>query len=329
MFACANIGNTLHMIRAMGYAGICLGLPERSITRTVRVANASPDRLREIIRLNLTDLYAILRYNHWEHFCLFRINQSIIPLASHPVNQLRWWEEDEFVSLLRQNGDYVNQYCLRVSMHPGQYTVLNSENPVVVQAAIDEVVATCRVLDTMGLGRMHKMVVHGGAGKPDRATALARLEANWPRIPENVRARLVLENDDKIFSVEDLLPVCRRLGVPLVFDWLHHRAQPGTWAARPVSAIMAEVVQTWRPEDGPPKVHFSSQDPEKKPGAHAYGLDKDDFLIFAEGMNGFTVDVMAECKGKDLAIIQLREELGLQTLACGDLCRHEPLEGAA
>jgi UV DNA damage endonuclease len=190
----------------------------------------------------------------------------------------------------------------------------------VVQSALEEVTATCRVLDTMGLERMHKMVVHGGAGKPDKMTALARLEANWPRIPEHVRARLVLENDDKIFSAQELLPVCRRLGTPMVFDWLHHRANPGAWAERPVSEIMAEVAPTWLPEDGPPKVHFSSQDPDKRPGAHAYGLDADDFLAFAEQMNGFTVDVMAECKGKDLALLQLRQELGWQSLACGDLC---------
>jgi UV DNA damage endonuclease len=308
------------MIRAMGYAGICLGLPERSITRTVRLANASPERLRDVITRNLTDLLAILRYNHEERFCLFRINQSIIPYASHPINTIPWWDEEEFGPLLRCNGDYINTQCLRVSMHPGQYTVLNSENPAVVEAAVAEVQATCRVLEMMGLPRRHKIVVHGGAGKPTHAVALERLEATWARLPAAARARLVLENDDTVFSIEELLPVCRRLGIPLVFDWLHHRAVPGGWAERPLPDIMAEVVATWRPEDGPPKVHFSSQDPEKRPGAHAYWLDPEEFLRFAEGMNGLTVDVMAECKGKDLALRRLRAELGWESLACGDLC---------
>ncbi|MHB9108634.1 MAG: UV DNA damage repair endonuclease UvsE [Armatimonadota bacterium] len=305
------------MIRAVGYAGICLGLPERSVSRTVRLANATPERLREIIRLNLTDLLAILEYNVRERFCLFRINQSIIPFLSHPAITLPWCKE--FAPLLQENGDFIKAHCLRVSMHPGQYTVLNSENPAVVEASLAEVAAACRVLDTMGINRTHKIVIHGGAGKPDRASALARWEAVWPRVPDNVRARLVLENDDRTFSAQDLLPLCRRLHIPLVFDWLHHRAAPGDWAERPVSEIMAEVAPTWTAEDGPPKVHFSSQDPDKKPGAHAYWLDKDDFLDFATQMSGFTVDVMAECKGKDLALIRLREELGWETLACGDL----------
>jgi len=305
------------MIRAVGYAGICLGLPERSVSRTVRLANATPERLREIIRLNLTDLLAILEYNVRQRLCLFRINQGIIPLLSHPANTLPWCEE--FAPLLQENGDFIKAHGLRVSMHPGQYTVLNSENPAVVEASLAEIAAACRVLDTMGLDRMHKIVVHGGAGKPDRPSALARWKAVWSRMPENVRARLVLENDDRVFSVDELLPLCRRLGIPLVFDWLHHRAQPGAWAERPVAEIMAEAVETWSPTDGPPKVHFSSQDPYKKPGAHAYWLDKDDFLAFAAQLNGFTVDMMAECKGKDLALIKLREELGWETLACGDL----------
>lgn len=302
------------MIHAIGYAGICLGLPNVSITRTARLANATPERLRELIQANLSDLLAILEYNVEHHFCLFRINQGIIPFHSHPVNTLHWWEE--FAGWFQANGNFIRKHGLRVSMHPGQYSVLNSENPAVVDAAIADVVATGHTLDAMGLDHTHKVIIHGGAGKPDRATALARLEANWPRIPDYARARLVLENDDKVFSTEDLLPICHRLGVPLVFDWLHHRALPGRWAERPVTEIIAEVVQTWRPEDGLPKVHFSSQDPAKKPGAHDYWLDAQDFLAFRAALEPFTVDVMAECKGKDLALLRLRDELGWESPTC-------------
>lgn len=305
------------MIRAIGYAGICLGLPGVSITRTARLANATPERLRELTRANLIDLGKILAYNVAHRFCLFRINQSIVPYASHAVNTLHWWEEDEFAPLLRELGDYIKQHELRVSMHSGQYTVLNSENPAVVATALAEVTATCRVLDTMGLNAMHKMVIHGGAGKPDRATALARLEVVWPRIPAHVRARLVLENDDKVFSAEELLPVCRHLGVPMVFDRLHHAALPGGWRDRPVADIMAEVVATWQAADGVPKVHFSSQDPEKRAGAHAWGLNPEEFLAFVAELSPFTVDVMAECKGKDLALVALRAALGWQSHFCG------------
>ncbi len=203
-----------------------------------------------------------------------------------------------------------------MSMHPGQYTVLNSERAAVIDAALADLAASSRVLDGMELDGTHKMIIHGGAGKPDYRRALARLEENWPRLPPNVRERLVLENDDKIFPVADLLPVCRRLGVPLVFDWLHHHANPGPWCERPISDIMAEVVTTWREKDGIPKVHFSSQDPAKRPGAHDYYLDKDDFLAFSEELSAVRVDMMAECKGKDLALLRLREELGWASLAC-------------
>lgn len=308
------------MIRAMGYAGICLGLPERSITRTARLANATPERLRTLITQNLTDLYEILCYNHQHHLCLFRINQSIIPYASHPVNTLHWWDDEGFQLLLQRNGDYINRQCLRVSMHPGQYTVVNSETPAVVASALAELSATCRVLDAMGVGPAHKIVIHGGAGKPDHTTALARLRANWQYLPSSVRARVVLENDDKIFSVAELLPVAVDLEVPVVFDWLHHHARPGAWADRPVADIMRDVAATWRAHDGPPKMHYSSQDPAKRPGAHAYWLDADDFRVFRDALGAITVDVMLECKGKDLAAIQLLKELNWRVPPCGDVC---------
>lgn len=307
------------MILRIGYAGMCLGLPGCSISRTTRVANATPERLRALIHANLTDLLSILEYNVRNHFCLFRINQAIIPLASHPANTLCWWDEHEFGPLLRRVGEYIRAHRLRVSMHPGQYSVLNSENPAVVEATLSELAATCRILDSMGLDGTHKMIIHGGAGKPDHAAALARLAENWARLMPEVRARLVLENDDRVFSVDVLLPICRRLGTPLIFDRLHHHALPGAWASRQVADIMAEVVSTWTPADGVPKVHFSSQDPEKRPGAHAYGLDPRDFLTFADELSQVTVDVMAECKGKDLALRQLRATLGWESLACSSV----------
>ncbi len=302
------------MIHAIGYAGICLGLPGRSIARTVRVANATPERLRALTAANLDDLAAILVYNVTHRLCLFRMNQGVIPLLSHPANTLRWWEE--FAGPLRDLGAYIRTHGLRVSMHPGQYTVLNSEHPAVTASAAAELAATCRVFEAMGLDARHKVVVHGGSGAPTHAEALARLEARWQELPAAVRTRVVLENDDRVFSVDALLPVCRRLGTPLVFDWLHHRAHPGAWAARPVAEILRDVAATWGPADGPPKTHFSSQDPDKRPGAHAYGLDADDFRRFGQAIGDLTVDVMAECKGKDLALRHLREEIGLPLSAC-------------
>ncbi len=293
----------------MGYACICLGLPHRSTSRTVRVANATPARLRELITANLADLQAILEYNNANRFGLFRLNQSVIPLASHAVNALKWWAEDEFAPQLRLIGDFIKQHGLRVSMHPGQYTVLNSQNPAVVVAGISEICATCRVLDALGLDATHKIIVHAGAGKPDHSAALVRLVETWVTFPDGVRARLAVENDDTTFSVAELLPICRARGIPLIFDLLHHIANPGGWAHRPLAEIFAEVVTTWQAKDGIPKVHFSCQDPLKRAGAHAYWLDPAEFVSFAHALADFTIDMMVECKGKDLALLRLRERV--------------------
>ncbi|HEY3376085.1 MAG TPA: UV DNA damage repair endonuclease UvsE, partial [Armatimonadota bacterium] len=230
-------------------------------------------------------------------------------------NTLHWWDDDDFRPLFRQCGQYIHAHGLRVSMHPGQYTVLNSTNADVVERAIAEIVATSRVLDSLGVDASHKIVIHGGAGSPDHATALARFADNWPVIPVAARQRLVLENDERIFPVAELLPLCHRLQIPLVFDWLHHQANPGVWQQRTAAEILPEVFQTWHTPDGLPKVHYSSQAPGKRLGAHAYDLDPDDFRDFARAIGTQPVDVMAECKGKDLAVRALRNALGLDDTA--------------
>jgi UV DNA damage endonuclease len=122
-------------LRHLGYACINLTL-KRTTGRTLRLTNLQAQRVGEVIENNLNDLQAILEWNLQHGICFFHIGSSVIPFGSHPEFPLDW--QERFSATLLSVRDVVARHGLRLSMHPGQYTVLNSSNPLVVEHAVAE-----------------------------------------------------------------------------------------------------------------------------------------------------------------------------------------------
>lgn len=286
----------------VGYACICLANEELRCQRTTVLKHARPEKLRELIQSNLDGLQQILRFNEERGFRLFRMGNAFVPFASHPVNELPWWEDYGY--RFREIGRWVRRYGHRISFHASHFTILNSENPQVVESAIADVIYMGRVLETMELGAEHKIILHGGITGPTLDEAEDRLARAFDRIPPEFRRHLVLENDERFYPASRMVPLGRRLGVPVVVDVLHHACYPGDWAGMPCAELLLHVFDTWGPEDGPPKMHFSTQDPEKKTGAHGYWIDGEELESFLEQSRSVPVDfdIMFEAKGKDLAV---------------------------
>jgi UV DNA damage endonuclease len=287
----------------VGYACICLGDDTARCQRTTILRSATPERLRELIQSNLDGLERILQYNEAHDLRLFRIGNSFIPFASHPVNELRWWEEHGY--RFRYLGRWVRGHGHRLSFHASHFTILNSENPAVVEAALADVAYMARVLEAMELGPEHKIILHLGVSNPTPEAALERLAAALDRVPPEFRCHLVLENDERFYSADQAVAFAHRVGLPVVVDVLHHACNPGAWADVTCAELMERVFTTWSPEDGPPKMHFSSQDPDKKTGAHGYWIDGDElerFLVQTRAVSR-NFDIMFEAKGKDEAVL--------------------------
>jgi UV DNA damage endonuclease len=286
----------------VGYACICLGNEALRCGRTTVLRNATPARLRELISANLEGLGAILRFNEARGLRLFRLGNAFVPFASHPVNQVPW--DEEFGDPFREIGAWVRAHGHRLSFHASHFTLLNSLNPAVVESSLADVAYYGRVLEAMALGPAHKVILHVGIHTPTPEAAMDRFAATLARVPEAYRRHLVLENDERFFNAQQVIGLSRRTGLPAVVDVLHHAVNPGAWAEMPLAELLERVFSTWGPDDGPPKLHFSSQDRAKKAGAHDYWIDPEELRLFlaetASVRRDF--DIMFESKGKDLSV---------------------------
>ena len=302
------------MLARLGFVASVLS-EELSTSRTCRLRNATGARIRELVAENLDALDRVVSFLERHRIRLYRISSNLIPFASHHVNTVPW--PSEYALPLARIGARLRELGIRVSTHPGQYTVLNSPHPSIVRAARSELAYHATLLDALGVDSACKIVVHvGGLYAGSEREAMERFIRAATALPEAVRRRLVVENDDRLFDAEEALAVGEAAGVPVVFDWLHHRANP---CRRPVSEVLLEIFATWTPADGRPKIHLSSQARGAAAGAHADYADPQDFMEFLEVAPPAGFDCMLEAKQKDRALLKLRDELQARGIIEADL----------
>ena len=288
-----------------------LGYPCTNVTlnlttgRTLRLANLKEPRLSEVVRENLSTLLYALRWNVERDIYFFRIASSVIPLASHEAFPTDW--QAAFADELAQIRAFVQEHNLRLSMHPGQYTILNAQRLEVVAAAVRELEYHAAFLAATD-PRSGTITLHVGGAYGDKAAALARFAANFPRLSPEAQQRLTLENDDRTFTAGEVLGLCETLDIPMVFDFLHHKLNPTyeTWNAELVP-LLERVVKTWGSRV--PKLHLSS--PRDFTTAHADFVEVGDFAQAVDALafgGDAPYDLMLEAKMKDVAVLRLLEE---------------------
>lgn len=282
----------------IGYACTPCTLPFKT-SRSFILKNFIEERFSQCVKENLDDLMNILKWNVENSICMFRISSDIIPFGSHSINTIKWWEM--FRTELLTCGDYIKDHNLRVSMHPGQYTVLNSPNEEVVTKSISDIEYHCKFLDSLGVDYTNKIILHVGGVYGDKTLSTRRFIDNFKRLSPSSQKRLVVENDDKSYTLEDVLSICETLNIPAVFDNLHHKLNP---CPLTFDEILKKVSGTWKKEDGKIKVHYSDQDLEKKNGAHSQFVVSENFLNYIERLENLPIDIMLEVKDKEISAIK-------------------------
>lgn len=292
-----------------GYVAIALDVPEGSPNKTVTVKTMEKiedlegriSRLRRITRENLATTLRILRYNAANGIHVYRFTSKTVPLATHPL-AAGWDYIDEFRGEWREIGKLICQHDMRVSTHPDHYTLLNSPQPEVLAMSLRDLDYHVSLFEAMGFEKGPQLVMHVGGVYKDKLSSLERFVDQFEQLPERIRLRLMLENDDKIYGASEVLALCKQIKSPMVLD-IHHHACINQ--GEKMETLWPEVVATWG--GAIPKIHLSSPKSVKDFRSHAEFVNVRDFVPFlmaAKELN-HDFDVMVEAKNKDRAMFQL------------------------
>jgi len=262
--------------------------------------------LSEICTHNATNLLLAVETVRRLGIGSFRIMSPLFPRMTHPVVGYRLEDlpgAEKIAGLLESVRSFALLHYIRLSFHPDQFVVLSSPHPHVIENSIRELEYQGMIAESVGAEVIN---IHAGGVYGDKGVALERFCGIFPHLPEPVRSRLTVENDDVSYTVRDLLPVCEKLSIPLVYDLHHHRCNPDGLSEVEATHLSGE---TWRAVDRETYCHISS--PKNgwtgaDPKPHADYIDTADVPDFWLDLK-LTLDV--EAKAKELAVLKLMKDL--------------------
>lgn len=297
-----------------GYVAIALNLPEVTSSSAVTYTNYQKltseeqklNKLKQVTLSNLEDLYKILSYNadHKIHF--YRITSALVPLATHP-NVTNWDYRNIFKKDFVYLAKLIKDNNMRVDTHPDQFNVLNSTKDEVIENSIRNLFSHVHLFEDLQYPD-GKMVLHIGSAQGGKEDSINRFIKNYKKIPEEISKRLILENDDKTFTAQEVLHICKETNAPMVLDVHHHNCNNN---GESLESLIENIFSTWEGEALPPKIHFSSPKEGEKDRKHADFIKADDFIKFLEICKPINIDfdVMLEAKMKDKALFKLVENI--------------------
>ena len=253
---------------------------------------------------NCRDLIEIIKWNHQNGINFFRMTSGLFPWYSeYKLSDMP--HANRIKTLLAAAGNLATKYGQRITTHPGPFNVLPSPTDSVVQNTINELTDHAEVFDLMGLSQTpyNKINIHCNGVYGDKITAMDRFCKNFDRLPQSAQNRLTVENDDKasMYSVTDLMYIHERIGIPIVFDYHHHKFCTGGLTEEEALKL---AVSTWG--DIKPVVHYSEskslheENDKIKPQAHS------DYISEYINTYGLDVDIMVEAKKKELTLAQYK-----------------------
>ncbi|SDY65931.1 UV DNA damage repair endonuclease UvsE [Tindallia californiensis] len=289
----------------LGYACLNTSIPMKMKSlrlKTYQERGAS--YLKELILHNLNYVMTCLEWNQAHQIFFFRVSSDLVPLATHEAMTYTWQEDEEIRKACKKIKEYAKLHSMRLSMHPGQYTLLNSPKEEVVKRSVEDLEYHHQMAEMLGV---RDLIIHVGGVYGDKKQALHRWVKTYEKLPEGIKSKLRLENDEKSYSIQEVLGIWETTGIPLVLDFHHHRIL----SSMETGVALERVVKTWEGIDDP-KIHLSSGRKDEKDPKH------DDLIrqIDYEWVCGYVdqcfrkdqkIYLMLEAKQKEQAILHLRK----------------------
>lgn len=299
---------------------------------------------------NLYSMYKIIVWSKMNNILFYRVSSGMFPHINNERLKEHMTESDwaNYTNLnfcreiLIKIGRYVQKYNMRISAHPDHYVQLATKSDEVLRNSFSELIWHSKMFDIMMYGAesyiesmnwpegMRNTIkigsilcIHGGGTFSNKKESLERWKKAFWQLPESVRKRVCVENCEKSYCVEDLLPLCNELGIPLIFDFHHyacwayyHKENPHQ---KSIEELLPLIFKTWGAKkksgkivfDKIPKFHLSDQNTEKKIGAH-HDYVENIPQVLLDLMGKLDFDIMIEAKQKELAVIKLKEKYNLK-----------------
>ena len=284
------------MVR-LGYACICNSIEEHMHTITYTNYLKDKNKINDIVKQNFEVLKKILTYNNKNNIHFYRLSSNFIPCASII--------EYDYPNIFKKEFKEISKLIKgRFDMHLSEYCILNSTNKEVVKRSIDEIKYHYKLLKSFKV--KPNLIIHIGSKSFGKENSITRFINNFNKLPNYLKNTLLIENDDKVFNVEDTLKLCQKIKRPMVLDVHHHNCNK---TEKDLSNYLNEIFNTW---DTTPKIHFSSPKNKKVFRAHNDYINSDDFINFIKLIDR-DIDIMLEAKAKDDALFRLVRELKYKT----------------
>jgi UV DNA damage endonuclease len=303
----------VHQIQ-LGLCCLNVGLREQKIfcSRKPILKTIEEKGLSELYRrciLNCKDLIKMIEWNHQNNIKVFRISSELFPHYSNP--KAPRYSLEFAHELLAEAGRLARKYGQRLTFHPGQYNVVGTPNQNALQNTIRDLDMHAEILDLMGCDQDSVMVVHGGGTYKNKKDTMDRWCKNYLELPDRVRRRLVLENCEKSYNIEDCLEISDRVGIPVVFDIHHHycylKYHPEVKIQEPAYYI-PKILETWKKRGIKPKFHISEQG-SGQIGHHSDYIETiPNCFLEIPSKYQISVDLMIEAKMKERAVMRLYEK---------------------
>ena len=253
------------------------------------------EKLDRVIVSNLKSLEEIIYYNIKNNIHFYRMSSKIIPLATK--SDVKFDYINKYKSYYDKIGKMISDYDMRVDFHPDQFCVLNSVKSDVVSASIDIFKYHYSLLEAFGI-KNKILVLHVGSNSFGKDNSIRRFINNFNKLPKYLKECIAIENDDKVFNVNDVLKISKVTSIPVVLDYHHHLCNKSDFS-------FVDIFNSWG--NRRVKMHFSSPKNKRDYRSHNEYINGDDFINFIEILKKYDrdIDIMLEAKGKDDSLFRL------------------------